>query len=479
MQTTTLFPARAIRLRREARISSGPDGTAITVGDVSLPLPGLPPRIRAVLDSLASGDVHEADAQADVAADGLQLLLRWQALVTRLDAGGLIERSVLTPDGPVARLRQAVPGRGPGSAARAPAVAKLSRFTVIRAADGVLTAERPGGLAYVELTPATGGLLAALADWTGTRDGVAGLSPQLSRAVIDLFAGASLLAPGGPDEDLEQCDPALAQWTPADLWVHATGRGTRIASGYGGSYPMAGRFPPLPAVPPALDGPRLELYRPDLELTARADPPLTEVLEQRHSTRAHDPAAPITLGQLGELLYRTARIRRVFDCADGQQGADRPYPGGGAVHELEIYPLITRCAGAPPGLWHYAAADHALEHVADPGPATAALVAGARSAGVMDADPQVVLVITARFGRVMWKYHAISYSLVLKHVGVLYQTIYLVAAAMGLAVCGLGGGDAADFAAASGLPYHAEGSVGELVIGTHPQAAHTETGGER
>jgi SagB-type dehydrogenase family enzyme len=66
----------------------------------------------------------------------------------------------------------------------------------------------------------------------------------------------------------------------------------------------------------------------------------------------------------------------------------------------------------------------------------------------------------------MWKYHAIGYSLVLKHVGVLYQTIYLVATAMGLAVCGLGGGDAGDFAAASGLPYHAEGSVGELVIGT-------------
>jgi oxazoline/thiazoline dehydrogenase len=66
----------------------------------------------------------------------------------------------------------------------------------------------------------------------------------------------------------------------------------------------------------------------------------------------------------------------------------------------------------------------------------------------------------------MWKYHAIGYSLVLKHVGVLYQTLYLVATAMGLAVCGLGGGDAGDFAAASGLGYHVEGSVGELVVGT-------------
>lgn len=86
----------------------------------------------------------------------------------------------------------------------------------------------------------------------------------------------------------------------------------------------------------------------------------------------------------------------------------------------------------------------------------------------MQADPQVTLIISARFGRVMWKYQAIAYSLVLKHVGVLYQTIYLAATAMGLAVCALGGGDAADFAAASGLPYLAEGSVGELVVGSRP-----------
>jgi oxazoline/thiazoline dehydrogenase len=86
-----------------------------------------------------------------------------------------------------------------------------------------------------------------------------------------------------------------------------------------------------------------------------------------------------------------------------------------------------------------------------------------------------VLIVTARFGRVMWKYHAIGYSLVLKHVGVLYQTIYLVATAMGLAVCGLGGGDAGDFATASGLPYHAEGSVGELVIGTPAREAGDNT----
>ena len=468
METLTVYPARAIRLRDGVSIAAGQDGrTAIACGDTSMRLPALPLHIRAVLESLTCRDLPEADAQQQVLAAGdMPGLLQWHAVVTKLDTVGLLERSVLTENGPVARLRQAVFGPGQGSAARAPAVAKLSRFTVVHAADGKLVAERPGSQASVELEPAVGGVLAELARWTSVAEGAGGLSVQLSRAVIDLFAGAGLLAPGGPDDDEESNDASFAQWHPADLWLHARSRGARMMRGYGGSYPLAGRFPPLPAIPAAQPGPRIDLPRPDLEVTAKADPAFTEVLERRRSVREHDATEPITLAQLGELLYRSARIRRVFTSADGQEVADRPYPSGGALHELEIYPLITQCRGAQPGLWHYAAADHALEHVADPSQATSALVAAARAAGVMVTNPQVVLIVTARFGRVMWKYDVMSYPLVLKHVGVLYQTIYLVATAMGLAVCGLGGGDASDFAVASGLGYHTEGSVGELVVGT-------------
>jgi SagB-type dehydrogenase family enzyme len=466
------YLAHAIRLRRDAAITAGPaGGQVITLGAGSIRLPDLPPGIRAALVALSSGDIPELDAaQAVTSADGFDGALRWQALLNQLDSLSLLERTVLTEAGPIARLRPAIRGRSPGTGARAPEVAKLSRFAAVRAADGRLIAERPGGHAVVELCPAAAGVLGALADWASVRDGMPGLQPRAAQAVTGLLAGAGLLAPGGPGDDAESHDASLAQWSPADLWLHATSRCTRLDAGYGGSYPMAGRFPPLPAVPARWPGPRIELPRPDLEVTAKADPPFTQVLEDRRSVRSHDAAALITIGQLGELLYRSARVRRVFE-GEGQELADRPYPGGGSLHELEIYPLITGCAGAPAGLWHYAAADHALEQVAPPGPATAALVAGARAASMMQADPQVTLIISARFGRVMWKYQAIAYSLVLKHVGVLYQTIYLVATAMGLAVCGLGGGDAADFAVASGLPYHAEGSVGELVIGSRPDGA--------
>jgi SagB-type dehydrogenase family enzyme len=66
----------------------------------------------------------------------------------------------------------------------------------------------------------------------------------------------------------------------------------------------------------------------------------------------------------------------------------------------------------------------------------------------------------------MWKYESMAYSLILKHVGVVYQTMYCVATAMGLAACALGGGDTDAFAAVTGLDYFEEGSVGEFLLGT-------------
>ncbi len=284
--------------------------------------------------------------------------------------------------------------------------------------------------------------------------------------MLRLFATAGLLAVGGPDDDAEDAGPA-SQWSLHDLWLHARSRGPRLSAGYGGTYHLRDKFPPLPAARPAIESAQraVTLPQPDLARIAAADPPLTEVIERRRSIREHDDSAPITSTQLGELLYRTARLRRVIPGGDGQELADHPYPAGGSAGELEVYPLITKCEGLEPGLWHYAADRHGLELVAEPAPMVSALVEAARSASLMRADPQVVLIVTARFGRLTWKYETIAYSLTLKHVGVFYQTVYLVATAMGLAVCGLGGGSADDFAQVSGCDYLAEGSVGEIVIG--------------
>jgi hypothetical protein len=68
----------------------------------------------------------------------------------------------------------------------------------------------------------------------------------------------------------------------------------------------------------------------------------------------------------------------------------------------------------------------------------------------------------------MWKYQGMAYALILKDLGALLQTMYLVATAMNLAPCALGSGDTDLFAEATGLNPLEEASVGEFHA-VHPQ----------
>jgi oxazoline/thiazoline dehydrogenase len=446
-----------IRLRPDASLTADGDGLRLTFPGGESGLRGLTAGVRAALDALAAGDVDDVALAAQVLGlDGPAGLARWQHLRQRLDAGGLIEHTVRDADRVVARLR--VLGRGPVTVPKTlPDRIKLSRHAIARVEDGVLLVAAPTSHCAVELYDAA--RLGELAGW---------VTPTAGDPVLRLLAAADTLVSEPEDATQER-----AQWRFHDLWLHARVRGSQLGPSYGGTYPLRDRFGPLPVAPPGRAPTRVTLTAPDLAVVAKEDPPLTEVIEQRHSIREHDDDRPITVEQLAELLYRTARTRTTFEGSDGQTLADRPYPCGGAVHELEIYPLVSSCAGLEPGLWHYDSHEHALERVADAGPATRVLVEQAKSASLMPADPQVLLIVAARFGRIMWKYDTIAYSLTLKHVGVLYQTIYLVATAMGLAVCGLGGGNAATFATASGLDFFSEGSVGELVVGSRPAVAHS------
>ncbi|MEV7417482.1 SagB family peptide dehydrogenase [Streptomyces sp. NPDC089919] len=461
MTPTSTHPADghglATRLARGAsfedgRLTTRTGGTALT---------GLTPGAAAALTALATGDRTEAElAPLVVAGDGESGLLRWQLLRSRLEGAGLLEHAVTAPDGaPFARL--VAVGRGSTALRPAPrGPVRLSRHALLLPAEGALALRAPGSPLAVELAAGAAALLPRLTAWTEDVPG----------PLLRLLATAGALAPGGPGADPEAEEPGHLQWDPIDLAFHLRTRTPGAAPGYGGTYRHADRFGPEPVALPAGGGACTKLPVPDPAAVAARDPSLSEAIEGRSSTRAHDDTAPLTLDQLAELLFRTVRIRRTFTGGDGQELADRPLPSGGAVHELEVYPLVSHCAGVEPGLYRYAPDRHELELVAAPGPATAALVKEAREASMMPGDPQVVLLVAARFGRVMWKYETVAYPLVLKHVGVLYQTVYLVAAAMGLAVCGLGGGDTGAFAAATGRDPLLEGTVGELVLGSRPAA---------
>lgn len=164
---------------------------------------------------------------------------------------------------------------------------------------------------------------------------------------------------------------------------------------------------------------------------------LAALLDARRSRRNWS-RRPISVQVFSDLFWLSARNRAE---ARFQGHVSRPYPSGGAAYSLELYPVLADSAveTIDGGVYHYLADAHALELVspfsADAHPF---LVAAGRAAGTM--PPPIAIVITSRFARQSEEYSRLAYSLVLKEVGCLFQTLYLVAESLGLAACALGGG---------------------------------------
>jgi SagB-type dehydrogenase family enzyme len=251
----------------------------------------------------------------------------------------------------------------------------------------------------------------------------------------------------------------------------------------GGTYRFAGRLAPPPVLRPPRPGPSVALHRPDLDRLEREDPPFAAVQEARRSIRDY-AERPISARQLGEFLYRIGRVADYHATeVPTPQGpiriehAPRPYPAGGAMYELDLYLAINACEGLESGLYCYNAEGHRLGRMSGRTADVERLLSDAGRAARIPAERlQVLIIVAARFQRIAWKYASIAYALTLKHVGVLYQTMYLVATAMDLAPCAVGFGDPDLFARAAGTDYFAESSVGEFLLGREESSPRSDRG---
>jgi SagB-type dehydrogenase family enzyme len=298
--------------------------------------------------------------------------------------------------------------------------------------------------------------------------------------ILGLMVDAGLVDPDqvSPAAGKGADDPApsaLDAWEFHDLLFHARTRRGRTDAPFGGTYRLAGRMDPPPPVRPVPGDVALPLFRPDLARLEVEDPPLLRVAEARRSERVYGDR-PLAARQLGEFLYRVARVRHEQEVElETPRGplrmsmVARPYPSGGALYELEFYAAVSACEGIEAGLHYYEPRGHALIPLCGLTAEVEGLLRdAAESAGIPRESVQVLLIVSARLPRVSWKYASMAYSLVLKHVGVVFHSMYLAATAMGLAPCALGAGDSDLFARAAGIDYYAETSVGEFLLGSRP-----------
>jgi SagB-type dehydrogenase family enzyme len=131
--------------------------------------------------------------------------------------------------------------------------------------------------------------------------------------------------------------------------------------------------------------------------------------------------------------------------------------------------VVNRCRGLARGIYHYDPVEHQLGRLDTPRQALQSLLDDCPPPEDPRNPWQILIVITARFRRVTWKYRALSYATILKDVGALLQTMYLVATALDLAPCALGGGDSERFARIIGRDFFDETSVGEFLLGSRPR----------
>ena len=295
------------------------------------------------------------------------------------------------------------------------------------------------------------------------------LAPGVVADVVAFLGGTgAVLRADGAGRFAEDDDPARRQWSHHELTFAAFSR-TRQPDGRG-PHPGA-EEPAAPVTRPEPSGARLPLYRPDLTAVAARDPVLTELLETDHRCPEFS-GVDLTADAVGELLYRTARIRSVgpsyVPMAASYEASQRPYLNIACLYELELYLTVNRCDGLPRGTYHYDPLGHALTAVQDDPAVLTTLLDLAKVAAGSTRQPALLLTITARMGRVSWILPRSAYATTLMHVGALQQTLYLGAKAMGLSAHAVvvDAGNTVDRALR--LDWPGETVVGECVVDRPP-----------
>jgi len=395
-------------------------------------------------------------------------------LVRRLARAGLVEYRFAPPEPgeDIVVIEPQVADYWPAMPKlRATDAIALSRFSYLRRRgdDMVLESPRSGALFRI----CDPNIAAALARLT-TPQKIGKLRKESdfpSDNLLALLLDCGILFKPDPAREgsprLREGDDDLVLWDFHDLLFHARTTEGRQANPLGGTYPYAGVIDPPPAVRPRWPGKKIDLRELSPPGTLS---PVAMLLRARHSVRDFDGQKPVTLAELARFLDGAARVQSTWKGRIDAGGpvvsyAPRPYPSGGSAYELELYLAVAQCDGLSRGFYHYDAGAHALVPIGARDQDLDVALTNATFAMGAAAAPQILVTIAARFARTAWKYSSIAYSLVLKDVGVLLQTLYLMATDLGLGGCAVGSTDIELFARMTGIAFHVEGPLCHFALG--------------
>jgi SagB-type dehydrogenase family enzyme len=463
-------PGLSARLNANVHLQAQGDGNVTaTFDDFSLPLGKYSIDALKRAQGIGAGLPLTSFSSAKVVDKQIALL------VERLARTGLLEYRFGTASKDLAIIEPQVAGYWPQIAkCGASDTIVLSRFAYLRRRGNDMVLESPRSAALFQICdPKLASLIATLSapQKIGELRRQAGF-PGLE--LLGLLLDCDILFKVGKDSDglrPSEGDDNLVVWDFHDLLFHSRSTEGRQSSPIGGRYPHIDTIAPPPAVRTPWSGEAI-----DLQQFAVTDEPsaFVKLLRERHSTRDFDEAQPIRLAELARFLESAARVQWTWseplDFGDGNVGPEiaytrRPYPSAGSAYELELYLAVSACEGLPRGFYHYDAERHALVPIPADEHAIAMQFEAAQFAMDAPMAPQILFTIAARFPRVSWKYSAIAYSLILKDVGVLLQTLYLTASDMNLGGCAIGTGNIELFARMTGQDFHGEGPVGQFALG--------------
>ena len=186
--------------------------------------------------------------------------------------------------------------------------------------------------------------------------------------------------------------------------------------------------------------PALELaYPADARLIDLPDPAectilpqdLRQVIEQRVSVRSYS-AESLSLVELSFLLWATQGVKAVTK----RPVTLRTVPSAGARHPFETYLLVNNVEGLEPGLYRYAAIEHALLRLEAPEDINERITKACLEQTQVRTSAATFIWV-AVVERMAWRYPERGYRYLHLDAGHVCQNLYLAAGVVACGVCGI------------------------------------------